>query len=123
MIGYKFPAGLGFAFSGAFRSSPSGNQGGIWQGRGGAVGDSSNIYTATANGSFNANTGGNNYSMSVLRLSPPSLTVADWFTPSDEASLSGGDLDLNGGGMTLIPGTTAIFLGHSNAGAMFLVNT
>src|SRR5713101_2353693 len=118
VIGYKYTAGSGFTFSGAFCSTPSGNQGGIWQGGGGLIADSSSIYTATANGSFNANTGGNNHSMSILRLSPPALSVADWFTPSDEASLSGGDLDLNGGGMTLIPGTTDIFLGPSKSGAM-----
>jgi len=123
LIGYKYTAGSGFTFSGAFCDTPSGNAGGIWQGGGGLIADSSSVYTATGNGSFNANTGGNNYSMSVLRLSPPALTVADWFTPSDEASLSGGDLDLNGGGMTLIPGTTDIFLGPSKSGAMFLVNT
>jgi len=123
VIGYKYTAGSGFTQSGAFCSTPSGNQGGIWQGGGGLIADSSNIYTATANGTFNANSGGNNYSMSILRLSPPALTVADWFTPSDEAGLSGGDSDLNGGGMTLIPGTTSIFQGPSKFGAMFLVNT
>ena len=123
VIGYKYTAGSGFTQSGAFCSTPSGNQGGIWQGGGGLIADSSSIYAASGNGSFNANSGGNNYSMSILRLSPPALTVADWFTPSDEAGLSGGDSDLNGGGMTLIPGTTSIFQGPSKFGAMFLVNT
>jgi len=123
VIGYKYTAGSGFTLSGAFCDTPSGNQGGIWQGGSGLIADASNIYTATANGSFSANTGGNNYSMSVLRLVPPGLTVADWFAPSDEASLSNGDSDLNGGGMTLIPGTTDIFLGPTKFGAMFLVNT
>src|SRR5260370_12195778 len=84
--------------------------------------DSSSIYTPTANGSFNANAGGNNYSMSIVRLSPPGLTVTDWFAPTDEAARSGADADLNGGGMTLIPGTTAIFQGPSKYGSMFLVD-
>src|SRR5260370_22271084 len=89
LIGYKYTAGSGFTFSGAFCSTPSGNQGGIWQGGGGAIADSSNIYTATANGSFNANTGGNNYSMSVLRQHTHSLTVTAWFKRSDDPRLVG----------------------------------
>jgi hypothetical protein len=123
VIGYKYTAGSGFTLSSAFCDTPSGNQGGIWQGAGGLIADSSSVYTATGNGSFSANTGGSNYSMSVLRLTPPALTVADWFAPSDESGLSNGDSDLNGGGMTMIPGTTDIFLGPSKFGAMFLVNT
>jgi Malectin domain/PQQ-like domain len=123
VIGYKYTAGSGFTLSGAFCDTPSGNAGGIWQGGGGLIADSSSVYTATANGSFSANTGGSNYSMSVLRLTPPTLSVADWFAPSDEATMSNADQDLNGGGMTMIPGTTDIFLGPTKAGLMFLVNT
>jgi hypothetical protein len=123
VIGYKYTAGSGFTLSSALCDTPAGNEGGIWQGGGGLIADSSNIYAETGNGSFNANTGGDNYSMCVLRLSPSDLSVADWFAPSDEASLSNADSDLNGGGMTLIPGTTDIFLGPSKFGGMILVNT
>jgi chitodextrinase len=123
VIGYKYTVGSGFTLSGAFCDTPAGNEGGIWQGGGGLIADSSSIYAITGNGSFSANTGGDNYSMSALRLSPPALTVADWFAPSDEASLSNGDADLDGGGMTLIPGTTDIFLGPTKFGGMILVNT
>jgi Malectin domain/Fibronectin type III domain len=123
VIGYKYTAGSGFTLSSAFCSTPSGNQGGIWQGGGGMIADSSSIYAATGNGSFNANTGGTNYSMSLLRFSPPSSAVVDWFTPTDEAGNSNADRDFNGGGMTLIPGTTDIFLGPTKYGAMYLVNT
>jgi Malectin domain/PQQ-like domain len=123
VIGYKYTAGSGFTLSGAFCDTPAGNEGGIWQGGGGLIADSSSIYAITGNGSFSANTGGDNYSMSALRLSPPALTVADWFAPSDEATLSNGDADLDGGGMTLIPGTTDIFLGPTKFGGMLLVNT
>ena len=123
VIGYKYTAGSGFTQVSAFCDTPAGNEGGIWQGGGGLIADSSSVYAATGNGSFNANTGGDDYSMSVLRLSPTNLTVEDWFAPSDEATLSNGDEDLDGGGMTLIPGTTDIFLGPSKSGEMYLVNT
>jgi hypothetical protein len=123
VIGYKYTAGSGFTRSGAFCDTPAGNEGGIWQGGDGLIADSSSVYTATANGSFNANTGGDNYSMSIVRLTPPALTVADWWTPTDEAGHSNGDGDLCGGGMTLIPGTTDIFQGPTKYGSMYLVNT
>jgi hypothetical protein len=119
VIGYKYTAGSGFTQAGAFVDTPSGNAGGLW---GGLLADSSSVYTVTGNGSFSANTGGNNYSMSIVRLSPPGLSVADWFAPTDEAARSGADGDLCGGGMTMIPGTTAIFQGPSKYGSMFLVN-
>ncbi|MGA8367353.1 MAG: fibronectin type III domain-containing protein, partial [Candidatus Acidiferrales bacterium] len=124
VIGYKYTAGSGFTQTGVFCDTPSGNQGGIWQGGDGLIADSSgDVYAASGNGSFSANTGGSNYGMSVVRLVPPGLSVADWFAPSDESSLSDNDEDLNGGGMVLIPGTTDIFLGPSKFGSFFLVNT
>jgi Malectin domain/Chitobiase/beta-hexosaminidase C-terminal domain/Fibronectin type III domain/DUF5010 C-terminal domain len=123
VIGYKYTAGSGFTLSSAFCDTPAGNAGGIWQGGGGLIADSSSVYAVSGNGSFNANTGGNNYSMSILRLTPAGLAVADWFAPTDEAGHSNGDQDVCGGGMTLIPGTTRIFQGPSKYGSMYLVNT
>src|SRR5260370_5780288 len=65
LIGYKYTAGSGFTLSGAFCATPSGNEGGIWQGGGGAIADSSKIYTATAKGRLNRKPGGRHYTLCV----------------------------------------------------------
>ena len=58
-------------------TSPSLISGGsIWGGGQGPVADSAgNVYVITANGDFNANTGGHDYSTSFLKLDGSSLSV------------------------------------------------
>ena len=67
------------------------NEGAIWQCGGGpslnTADNTGNIYLETANGDFNADSGGSNYSDSVMKLSSTG-TVLDYFTPSNEAILS-----------------------------------
>jgi len=70
---------------------------------------SGNFYLLTGNGSFNAtgstfNTA-NNFAMSVLKFSSSNgvPTLLDYFSPHDEASLSGVDQDLGSGGPVLLP--------------------
>src|SRR5258708_35890283 len=65
-----------------------GGGGAFWQGGAApAVDASGNIYINAANGSFNADQGGNNYGDTILKLSlnGSSFQVADFFTPSIEA--------------------------------------
>jgi len=77
--------------SGAIR--PNGTQGGIWMSGGGLSVDSSgDLYFTTGNGTFDANSGGKDYSMALMKLSP-TLTVLDYFSPYNEASLSNADED------------------------------
>ncbi|MGP0017691.1 MAG: hypothetical protein ACLPHP_03905 [Candidatus Sulfotelmatobacter sp.] len=92
-----------------------GADGGIW-GAGGApaVDSSGNIYVATGNGVFDQGTGMSmqgDYGDSVLNLSPPSapganMQVNGFFSPDDEYSLEGGDVDLGSGAPVLLPDQT-----------------
>jgi hypothetical protein len=60
---------------------------------------------STGSGTFDANTGGSDYSMSEVKLAVAgsSLNVLDYFTLSNEAHLSTRDLDLSSGGVVLLP--------------------
>jgi hypothetical protein len=92
-----------------FNASPSSSEGSIWQGGQGPVADSAgNVYVATGNGLFNANTGGSAYGDSILKLNGSSLSVLDYFTPDDQSSLSSNDADLGSGGPILLPGTNVL---------------
>ena len=99
-------------------TTPNGGLGGFWQGGGGATVDSAgNLYLETGNGSFDAtgstyNQARNSFAMSVLKFSPTNgvLTLTDYFSPHDQAALSGGDVDLGSGASIVLPdsaGTTA----------------
>jgi hypothetical protein len=80
--------------------TPSGSQGAVWSGGMAPAADTNgNIYVMTGNGSFD---GVNNFSMCMLKLSS-SLAVLDYATPTNEASLSGADLDFGSGGPVLVP--------------------
>ena len=103
LIGYNE---TNLAQQGVFCVTPNGTEGAIWMGGAGpavdAVGD---IYFSTGNGTYDAVTGGSDYSMSEVKLavSGSSLSVLDFFTPSNEAHLSSKDLDLSSGGVVLLP--------------------
>jgi hypothetical protein len=90
--------------------TPNGKDGGIWQAGTGLASDGlSNIFVMTGNGNFDANVSGNDYGDSFLRVSTSSgLTIADYFTPSNQASLFSGDVDLGSGGPILMPGTSLL---------------
>ena len=85
--------------------APTGKLGGIWNdGAAPAVDDAGNIYALTGNGSFDAASGGPNYGMSALRISPANpLSVTDYFAPFDEAQQSHVDLDLGSSSAMLLP--------------------
>ncbi|MDB6020697.1 MAG: hypothetical protein JWQ04_554, partial [Pedosphaera sp.] len=100
-----------------FNSTPNGGLGGFWQGGGGATVDAAgNFYLMTGNGSFDATgtnfiAGSNSFAMSVLKFAPTNgvLKMVDYFSPHDEANLSGGDSDLGSGAALVLPdsvGTT-----------------
>jgi len=80
---------------------------GIWMAGGAPAADSSgNIYLVTGNGFFDANSSGTSYGDSIVKLSPPSagtFSVASYFTPSNQSTLDGGDIDLGSGGLVLLP--------------------
>ena len=93
---------------GIFNTAPDTTiaHGNIWQaGSGLASDDNGNIFFATANGPFDANIGSTDYGSSVLKIGwgPNGLGVLDYFTPFDQALLSGQDLDLSSAGVTMLP--------------------
>jgi hypothetical protein len=108
-------------------NTPNGSQGGIWMSGGGlAVDSSGDLYLTSGNGSFDANTGGSDYGMALVKLSP-SLQALDYFSPYNEASLSGADQDYGCGNAILLSNQSgsapneAITLGKW--GGVFLNNT
>jgi hypothetical protein len=87
-----------------FNTTPTGSKGGIWQSGAGLTSDGSFIYVADGDGTFDADKGGVNYGMSMLKLSTQGgFTVTDYFAPYNERRLSKQDLDLGSGGTLLLP--------------------
>jgi hypothetical protein len=92
--------------TGVFATTPNGSEGGIWQGGDGITADAyGNLFATTSNGTFDASTGGVDYGDSVLKLTTTNgtLAVADYFSPFNQATLSGLNWDLGGGGTMLLP--------------------
>jgi hypothetical protein len=86
-----------------YNPTADGEGGGIWQSGGGlAIDSAGNFFFATGDGTFDANTGGVDFGDSFLKLDA-SGTVLDYFTPHDESTLDINDLDLDAGGMILLP--------------------
>jgi hypothetical protein len=86
------------------------SRGGIWMSGGApAVDANNNLYLSTGNGTFDANLGGMNYGDSTLKLGTGAgLMVADWFTPSDQATLNTSDKDHGSGGAVLLLNAGAV---------------
>lgn len=110
--------------------SDYGGGGAFWQGGAApSIDAAGNIYLNAADGSFNADQGGNNYgdTMLKLQLSGSAFKVVDWFTPSNAACIDLHDLELGSGGVALLPTdfSNGIALGaaFSKEGRLFLVNT
>ncbi len=87
-----------------WNTTPNGQQGAIWQaGASLSVDSAGNIFGIAANGTFDAASGGSDYGDTVLKLTPKTLSVGDYFTPFNQQSLSGGDIDIGSAGFTLLP--------------------
>ncbi len=126
---------LGYTFDGAkftqkyvFCTTPNGDDGGIWMAGKGLMADGAgNIYCSVGNGKFDPNTGGSDYGMCYLKLTPNpktnKLTVASYYAPYDESAQSNSDLDDGNSGPVGIPGTTSLFAGVTKFGAGFLLSS
>jgi outer membrane protein assembly factor BamB len=89
-----------------WNATPDGGLGGIWESGGGVAVDSSgNLYVATGNGTFDADTGGDDYGDSVVKIpsSGGSFSPSDYFTPFNQATLEGLDQDFGSTGVLLLP--------------------
>ncbi len=107
-----------------FCTTPNGSEGGVWQGGVGLALDTSTgyLYMQSGNGTMNANTGNGDYGDSVLKLDTSSnLAVVDYFSPSNQSTLSNDDADLGASGAMLIPGTT-LGMGGGKDGTLYLFN-
>jgi hypothetical protein len=94
-------------------------QGGIWMsGQGLTVDAAGNLYLITGNGAFDGVTC---FGDSIVKLTG-GLTLADYFTPSNQAALNSVDNDLGSGGVLGLPGTNDI-IGGGKDGRLFLLNT
>jgi hypothetical protein len=107
-------------------TTPDATEGSIWMSGGGLAADpSGNIYFITANGSFDANTGGRDYGDSIVKLSPAG-TVLDYFSPDDELDLSTRDVDLGSAGPVILPDQTGAHvhevLGGGKGGTWYLLD-
>jgi hypothetical protein len=100
VLGYDATT-LGQVF--AFNATPDGSAGGIWQtGCGPAADAAGDIYFISGNGTFDASGSVLQLGDSFTKLSP-SGTVLDYFTPWNQAQISGEDFDLGSGGTLLLP--------------------
>jgi hypothetical protein len=94
-----------------FLSTPNGSAGGIWMSGGAPALDSEgNMFLSTGNGSFDATSGvtkppapNNDYGESFVNLSPTTLAVQDFYTPSQNVAWTENDLDLSSSGITVLP--------------------
>ncbi len=112
-----------------FNTTPDGSKGSIWQsGAGLAADDNGHIFAMTANGTFDAETGGIDFGESFLKLSTNGggLTVADFFTPFDHRLLDLQDFDLGSGGPLILPEQTTspthLVVGAGKGGSIYLVD-
>jgi hypothetical protein len=107
------PAGMPYFFSPTPNGvGPDGPGGGIWQAGAGlsaglasATDPTPYLYVGTGDGTFDANTGGQDYADSFVKLTP-SLMVTGYFTRADEAMYQASNHDYGAGGMMLVPDNT-----------------
>lgn len=105
-------------------------EGGMWMGGDGLCVDANNnLYFESGNGSFSANTNGGDYADSFIKLATTNgLSVADYFTPYDQADDAAADLDVGSAGPLLLPdsaGSAAhphLIVGGSKEGTIYLVD-
>lgn len=89
----------------AYCITANGSSGGVWQSGDALAADVlGNVYFMSGNGTFDANTGGQDYGMSYVKMATKGgLSVVDYFTPYNESEESSQDLDLGSGGAMLLP--------------------
>jgi hypothetical protein len=104
-------------------SGASGCRGGIWMSGGAPAIDSDNdLIVLTGNGAYD---GAGSYSDSFVKLTTPGLSVADWFTPSNQAALDMDDQDVGASGTSVLIDQTGggnYMVGGSKSQEMYVVD-
>ncbi len=99
--------------------------GGIWMSGGApAIDASNNLYALTGNGAWN---GTSDFGDSYMKLSTPSLSVVDWFTPANQLSLDQNDTDVGSSGTAVLIDQTSgpnrhLLVGASKASEFFVLD-
>ena len=101
--------------TGILCTTPNGTRGGIWMSGSGVAADVNGSYFITGDGTTG---GGANLSSSFVRLNNQ---TSNSFTPANYQTLDNDDLDLNAGGVLLVP-NTQLLLGAGKTGTMFVLN-
>jgi chitodextrinase len=94
-----------------YNVAPNGERGGIWMAGGApALDTEGNMFLSTGNGTFDDTSSAvpalapnNDFGESFLNLSPTTLTLQDFYTPSQNAAWTTDDLDISSGGMVVLP--------------------
>ncbi|HLH63211.1 MAG TPA: hypothetical protein VKV20_16135 [Ktedonobacteraceae bacterium] len=105
VIGYSYN-GRAFQQVAVYNTTPDGQEGGVWMSGAGPAADAEgNIYLTVGNGNFDlAQQGQRDAGDSFVKLSTHNgLVLSDYFTPFNQACLSGRDADLGAGGVLLLP--------------------
>lgn len=115
----------------AFNVTPNASEGGgIWQSGGGPSADSNhNIFVVTGDGPFDSSPGALSFSDSFLRLTPSGpLSVADYFSPCDQTTLTTAGQDVGASAPLLLPDSAGSasqphwMIGASKNGSLYAVN-
>jgi len=94
---------------GIFNDSPGGGLAGIWMaGAAPAFDSAGNVYLSTGNGTFD---GTANFGESLLKLAPRTLSLLDYFTPTNFDALNNADADFGSAGPIILPGTSNVLTG------------
>jgi Putative Ig domain len=132
VIGYTYN-GATLARGPVFNVAPNTGYSGIWMGGGAPAADAlGNLYLLTGNGTFNAtNTSApnNDYGDSLLKLATgANLSVAQYFTPSDQLSDQQNDKDFGSGGAAILADLPAgspvnhLIIGGGKDGSLYVLN-
>ena len=106
---------------GVLITTPNGSYGGIWMAGGGLSSNSNYIFAAIANGSFNLST--QDYSDSVLKLSPSTLKIIDSFSAYNYTVLNNNDDDFGSAEPLLIQsGSTSLVITADKKGVIYVLN-
>jgi hypothetical protein len=130
VMGYRYD-GTSFSQVGVLNVTPDAQYGGIWMGGGAIAADSANnLYLLTGNGAFDATTTtppNTDYGDSLLQLSP-SLSISQYFTPTDQLTDQQSDRDFGAGGAAVLADlpagspVTHLLLGGGKDGGLYVLN-
>ena len=121
---------------GVWNDTPNGTKGGIWMSGDGLAADSSGaLYLSTGNGTFDDSADivpplapNNDFGESFVKLDPSSLTVTDYYTPSQNSEWTEKDEDLASSGVAVLPdgigptGHPNLFVASDKEGHLWLID-